>query len=167
LIVGLIGAAAAAIVVTVPPLRALAGAVVLRATLEGDTGRMADEWSPVVESISDEGLGAAVHGVGAGRSFVTGAGQERTYIHNVVLYGLYYSGIPGAGLWLLAYGLLGLGLFKRGWSDEAPELLALASLVVALFVYGQFFAVHKLLSYNLLLMLAVQGLCAGPRRSQT
>jgi len=158
------GVLALVVIAALPPLRSLAGAVILRATQEGDTGRVENEWAPVLASLGDEGLEGALWGVGAGGSFVTAAGQDRTYIHNLILYGLYYSGLPGGGMWVLAYVLLIAGLLKRGWREREPSLFALGGVVLALCVYGQFFAVHKLFSYNLLLMLAIQCLAAGPRR---
>ena len=161
----LLMASGAAVFAVTPPLRELAMSVLLRNRLEGDTGRVEDEWKPVVSALADEGTAAAVFGVGGGQSFVTGSGQERTYIHNLVLYGLFYSGVAGASMWILAYGLLVIGLVRRGWRDNAPAMFGLAGVVLGLFVYGQFFAVHKLLSYNLLLMLCLQALTAGAERA--
>jgi hypothetical protein len=63
---------------------------------------------------------------------------------------------------LLAYVLLVAGLWRRALASGDRRYLALAAMVVGLFVYAQFFAVHKLFSYNLMLLLAAQALVQPP-----
>ena len=156
---GLLGAAiAVGILYVIPHTRSLLEALVLRSQASADTGRIADEWIPAVTAVIDDGLPGVLGGIGAGQSFVTAGGEERTYVHNLLLYGLVYFGAPGLALMLLAYVLVLVGLWRRAVASADRRYLALAALVVALMVYAQFFAVHKLFSYNLMLMLAVQAL---------
>lgn len=162
---GLLGAAVAVgVLYLIPHTRSLLEAIVLRSQTSADTGRIADEWIPALNAVIDDGLPGVFGGIGAGQSFVTAGGEERTYIHNLLLYGLVYFGAPGLALLLLAYALLLVGLWRRALASADRRYLALASLVVALLVYAQFFAVHKLFSYNLMLMLALQALVQPPGR---
>ena len=149
----------------VPQTRSLLEAVVLRSLTDADTGRLADEWIPALNAVVDGRLTGVLGGIGAGQSFITAGGEERTYVHNLMLYGLVYFGAPGLALVLAAYGFVLFGLWRRAVANADNRYLALAALVVALLVYAQFFAVHKLFSYNLMLMLAVQALVQPPRRS--
>lgn len=164
-VVSLLMIVAAGTVVVTPPLRSLAGAVLVRAQTAGDTGRVDDEWIPAIGMLGGGGVPAALTGIGAGQTFVTAGGEERTYVHNLVIYALLYSGIPGATMWLLGYLILTVELLRRGWREDRPELLGGAVMVVAIFIYGQFFAVHKLLSYNLMLFFAIQMLFAKRERA--
>jgi hypothetical protein len=141
-----------------PQVRALAGAIQERTRQDQDTGRIADEWAPALSTVVDGGLPAVLFGVGAGGGFVTLGGDERTYVHNILIYAVLYQGVIGAGILLLFYAYLIASLARRGFAEEDPRYLALAALVVALFTYAQFFAVHKLLGYNLMLMIACQTL---------
>ena len=167
ILVGVLAAVAAGVVAITPPLRALTVAVITRAQTVGDGGRIDDEWSPAMAMLGGGGVPAVMLGVGSGQTFVTGEGEARTYVHNLVVYSLLYSGVPGAAMWLLGYLVLTAELFRRGWREARPELLGGSVMVAAMFVYGQFFAVHKLFSYNLMLMLAIQMLFAtGERRRE-
>jgi hypothetical protein len=162
-IAGILGTAVAVgILYLIPHTRSLLEALVLRSRTEADTGRIADEWIPALNSVIDDGLSGVFGGIGAGQSFITAGGEERTYVHNLLLYGLVYFGAPGLALMLLAYAVLLVGLWRRALASADRRYLALAALVVALLVYAQFFAVHKLFSYNLMLMLAVQALVQPP-----
>lgn len=149
----------AAAVATVPTLRVLAQAVVLRTEADQDNGRLANEWIPAVRQVSASPASLAL-GIGAGATFVTGEGEERTYVHNLGIYALVYGGITGVIATALLYLVIGAGLFHRARTDAGLEGAALLALLVALVVYAQFFAVHKLLSYNL--MLAVLAGAAVP-----
>jgi hypothetical protein len=164
-VAGVLGTAVAVgVLYLIPHTRALLEALVLRSQNSADTGRIADEWIPALNSVIDDGLPGVFGGIGAGQSFITASGEERTYVHNLLLYGLVYFGAPGLALTLLAYALLLVGLWRRALASADRRYLALAALVVALLTYAQFFAVHKLFSYNLMLMLAVQALVQPPGR---
>lgn len=164
-VAGLLGAAVAiGVLYLIPHTRALLEALVLRSQTSADTGRIADEWIPALNTVLDDGLPGVFGGIGAGQSFITASGEERTYVHNVLLYGLVYFGAPGLALMLLAYVMILVGLWRRALAHADRRYLALAAMVVALLVYAQFFAVHKLFSYNLMLMLAVQALVQPPGR---
>ncbi len=156
---GLVGlVVAVGVLYLIPHTRALVEAIVLRTQTSLDTGRVTDEWIPALNAMLDNGVAGVLGGIGSGQTFITGSGEERTYVHNVILYGLVYFGVPGLCLILLGYILLVAGLWHRGNVTGDRRYLALAALVVALFVYAQFFAVHKLFSYNLMLVLAAQAL---------
>jgi hypothetical protein len=159
-VVGLI--AVVAILYAIPHTRALLQALFIRSATSVDTGRVANEWVPALDAVVGGGLPDLLAGMGSGQSFVTAGGEEQTYVHNLVLYGLVYFGAPGLCLILLGYALLVAGLWRRGYTTGDRRYFALAALVVALFVYAQFFAVHKLFSYNLMLMLAAQALVQPP-----
>lgn len=152
------GAVAVGILYLIPHTRSLLEALVLRSQTEADTGRIANEWIPALNAVIDDGLPGILGGIGAGQSFITAGGEERTYVHNVLLYGLVYFGAPGLALMLLAYAVILVGLWRRALASADRRYLALAAMVVALLVFAQFFAVHKLFSYNLMLMLVVQAL---------
>jgi hypothetical protein len=160
---GLLGTVVAlGILYLIPHSRALLEALVIRSQTSVDTGRIVDEWIPALNTVIDDGLPGVLGGIGAGQSFITAGGEERTYVHNVLLYGLVYFGAPGLCLMLLAYVLLVTGLWRRALASADRRYLALAALIVGLFVYAQFFAVHKLFSYNLMVMLATQALVQPP-----
>src|SRR5262249_52930574 len=145
---GVLGAAVAlAILYLLPHGRALLEALAVRGRTQADTGRIADEWIPALNATINDGLRGVLGGIGAGQSFITASGEERTYVHNLLLHGLVYFGAPGLALMLLAYALILLGLWRRAVASADRRYLALAALVVALLVYAQFFAVHKLFSY--------------------
>ena len=156
------GAVAVGILYLIPQTRSLLEALVLRSQTQADTGRIADEWIPALNAVINDGLAGVFGGIGAGQSFITASGEERTYVHNLLLYGLVYFGAPGLALMLVAYALTLAGLWRRAVASLDRRYLALAALVAALLVYAQFFAVHKLFSYNLMLMLAVQALVQPP-----
>jgi len=160
LAIGVVGAAVA----TVPTLRVLARAVVLRTAADQDNGRLANEWVPAVRQVSATPAALGL-GIGAGRTFITGEGEERTYVHNLGIYALVYGGVTGVVVTALLYLTLGGLLARRAWHEPGLESAALLALLVALAVYAQFFAVHKLLSYNLMLALIAQA--AVPPVSRT
>ncbi len=156
-VAGLLGlAAATAVLYAIPHTRALVQAIILRSQTSVDTGRIADEWVPAVNATLDEGVPGLLGGIGAGQSFITAGGEERTYVHNVLLYGFVYFGLPGLCLMLSGYLILLIGLWRLGDQTGDRRYLALGAMVGGLFIYAQFFAVHKLFSYNLMLMLAAQ-----------
>lgn len=151
---------ATVIVTTVPPLRLLARSVVLRTESAEDNGRLANEWVPAVRQVSASPVHLAL-GVGAGETFITAEGEERTYVHNLSIYSLVYGGVAGLVATAILYLSIGAALVRRAHRDADLEWGALLALFVALGVYAQFFAVHKLLTYNLMLAL-LAGVAAGP-----
>lgn len=156
--VGLATAGISALVAAVPALRVLAMTLVLRSRESFDNGRIDDEWLPAIAEVLRHDLSGVLVGIGTGMSFITATGEERTYVHNFVLYLLLYNGAIGLVLVAGLYVVLFAALVQRAFARRAPEYLACAALLVALFVYSQFFAVHKLLSYNA--MIGLLGLVA-------
>lgn len=155
----------AAAIATVPTLRLLAQSVALRTEADQDNGRLANEWIPAVRQVSASPTTLAL-GIGAGATFITGEGEERTYVHNLGIYALVYGGITGAIATALLYLVIAVGLLHRARTNAGLEGAALLALLLAMVVYAQFFAVHKLLSYNLMLAVlagaAVPPLTAAP-----
>jgi len=145
----------AATILATPPLRALASAVVLRSQATGDNGRIQEEWIPVITEALQHGVTGVLFGIGGGQSFITIAGEERTYVHNLMLYALLYNGAIGLLLVLFLYLALFATLVRRAHVQRSAVYLSFASLLVALFVYAQLFAVHKLLSFNAMLALVI------------
>lgn len=153
---------------SIPHVRALSQAMIVRTRLSADNGRILSEWVPAIHQWLDGGVFDFIFGIGSGYPFVTAAGDLRTYIHNVVVYLLVYTGILGVGVSGALYYSLFRGFLR--YSDMTGNDLynAYASLLVSLFVYSLFFAVHKVLSYNLLLFIMVAvvlSLPAVPRRT--
>jgi len=158
---GLAGAVVAGTTIaTIPTLRVLAQAVTLRTATDQDNGRIANEWVPAVRQVSATASSMVV-GIGAGRSFITGEGEERTYAHNLGIYSLVYGGVSGVVIVTLFYLVLAMALARRFHRESNLESAALLALLVALVTYAQFFAVHKLLSYNLMLALIAQAAASG------
>ena len=163
--IGLVSAAVAAgAIFTVPTLRVLAQAVTLRTAADQDNGRIANEWVPAMQQVSSN-AGAMTLGIGAGRSFITGEGEERTYVHNLGIYSLVYGGVSGVVLTAVFYLVVAMALVRRFRHEAGLESAAMLALLVALATYAQFFAVHKLLSYNLLLALIAQAAAGGIARA--
>lgn len=152
---------AAGAVATVPTLRVLVQSVALRTAADQDNGRIANEWVPAFRQVSDS-PGSMLVGIGAGRTFVTAEGEERTYVHNLGLYALVYGGLLGLVVTVLFYLVVAGALVRRLREDPGLESAALLALLAALATYAQFFAVHKLLSYNLMLAL-IAAAAAAPR----
>lgn len=116
-------------------------------------GRISQEWEPAMKAYRNSGPLAWLFGIGVGTPFETADGTPRTYIHNYPIYLLLYNGSIG----LLSYLVLQLGLiflFLRRWLKKEDQV-ALACLVVlaALGAFSLFFAVHKLIAYNLIMAL--------------
>lgn len=153
-------------VAAVPALRVLASAVVLRSRTDQDNGRLTNEWLPAVKRVVASPTSLAL-GIGAGDSFITGEGEVRTYVHNLVIYSLLYGGLFGLVATALFYATVGVLLARAGSTAHGFEPAALLALLVALIVYAQFFAIHKLLSYNLMVALIAAAAVpppAGPSR---
>jgi hypothetical protein len=139
-------------VILVPTLRVLVSAVALRSRTDQDNGRLTNEWLPAVQRVSASPSSLAL-GIGAGQSFITGDGEPRTYVHNLAIYMLLYGGLLGVIATAILYLSVGALLARRALRERGLENAALLALLVALSVYAEFFAVHKLLSYNLMIAL--------------
>ena len=89
------------------------------------------------------------------------SGEERTYIHNLSIYSLVYGGLFGL---LACYGLyftVFSALVKKAYHSENSAYFSFAALLASLFFYGQLFAVHKGLAFNIMLFLII-GLALSP-----
>jgi hypothetical protein len=161
LLAGAVGILGAGVLAFVPPWSALTRSVALRISTASDNSRLDDEWAPAVRRVLDDPLSIAV-GIGAGESFITGAGEERTYVHNMVIYVLLYHGLIGLLVVGAFYGVVLILLTRRALAEASPLYAALAALLVAMLVYAQFFAVHKLFSYNAMLALIAAAGLARP-----
>lgn len=142
-------------VATVPPLRNLAMVVVERQRELGDNARLEDEWLPALQLWERRGPLASLVGIGLGEPIRTFSGDEKTYIHNQAIYNVVYTGYLGL---VMVYGVYFTSLFvflRRFWRDRSVYDLGAAACLVAIMIYALFFAVHKLLSFNLMLFTLV------------
>jgi hypothetical protein len=142
-----------------PPTKAELEAAVMKAVVEANSGqqlaagsRLHDEWGPALMQYWHNGLLEKVIGMGAGKPFKTAAGEERTYIHNFPLYVLLYQGIIGIVIWLVLNGTIAWRLFNTFIHSGSIRCAAVLSLFVSLQVLALLFAVHKLLSFNILIV---------------
>jgi hypothetical protein len=161
LLAGTAGILGAGLLSFVPPWSSLTRSVALRLTTASDNSRIEEEWAPAVRRVLDDPVAIAV-GIGAGETFVTGAGEERTYVHNLAIYVLLYHGVMGLLVVGGFYALVLTLLVRRALAEANPTYAALAALLLAMLVYAQFFAVHKLFSYNAMLALIAAASVARP-----
>jgi O-antigen ligase len=115
--------------------------------------RLINEWIPAVKTWQSSSLINYIFGIGEGKAFITSAGVDRTYIHNVVIYKLVYDGIFGLIVTLCLYIFIFKRLIQNTLVSGDLIYLAYACLLLSLFVYALLFAVHKLFSYNIMLFL--------------
>jgi len=137
---------------SMPIARHLAIALYERARIAGDNGRITEEWLPALQVYLDGDIIGLLMGIGSGTPFITASGLERTYIHNLTLYTLVYTGVIGLVATGMFYWLVTKALLRLYARFGDPLYLGYFSLVIALFLYAQFFAVHKLLSFNLMII---------------
>lgn len=118
-------------------------------------GRIYDEWLPAIHLWANSGTLKLLFGIGSGNIFRVTTGEERTYIHNLLIYSLVYGGIYGlfACLWL--YFTIFKTFIIRAFETNQPIYIAYASLLVSIFFYGQLFAVHKGLAFNAMLFVMI------------
>ncbi|ATQ41145.1 hypothetical protein [Caulobacter mirabilis] len=136
--------------------------VMLTRQREQGDGRIDSEWIPALRAYQEGGLITWLFGTGAGVGFVTYEGDVRAYVHNIFIYFLLYNGVFGVGCLIALWTTLGfrlLGLWRRNGDSTA---LALLASLVCLFMYAQLFAVHKALSFNLLLWVAMSYVMTRP-----
>lgn len=143
---------------------ALLNALLLRNAAVGD-GRIDYEVIPALELYVSSGPGVWLLGVGAGTPFVDSTLESRTYLHNVILYALLYGGLAGVFVVLALWWRLAVRVNTLWRQQGDPDWLALLSVIAAMFCYAQFFAVHKILPFNLILWLAVTCVLNAPARS--
>ncbi|MCW5589280.1 MAG: O-antigen ligase family protein [Legionellales bacterium] len=120
-------------------------------TQDYTNGRLYDEWLPAIKIWINSSWLNILFGIGSGNPFYTSLNDSRTYIHNLSIYFLVYGGLFGLMWGLLFYGILFSSLLKKAKQLKCIEYLGLACLLLCLFIYAQFFAVHKLLIYNILI----------------
>jgi len=118
-------------------------------------GRLYDEWIPALMTWLNSDLLGLFFGIGAGNAFTVLSGEERTYIHNLTIYTLVYGGFYGflSCLWL--YFMTFKTLVRQALQTEDLVYLAFASLLASMYFYGQLFAVHKGLAFNVMLFLII------------
>jgi hypothetical protein len=118
-------------------------------------GRLYDEWIPALRTWIHSGILSFFFGMGAGTTFTVLSGEERTYIHNLSIYSLVYGGVYGLFTCLWLYITLFKTLIIRAFQSHKIIYLAFSALLASLFFYGQFFAVHKGLAFNVMLFLMI------------
>lgn len=125
-------------------------------------GRLYDEWIPALKTWANSGIFSMIFGIGAGNVFTVASGEERTYIHNILIYCLVYGGFYGLFTCLFLYFILFKTLIARAMQSGQTIYLAFAALLVSLFTYAQLFAVHKGLAFNAMLFLIIGLALAHP-----
>lgn len=121
--------------------------------LDYSDGRVYEEWLPALTTwLDSDGLSLFL-GIGAGNTFTVASGEERSYIHNLLIYSLVYGGLLGflsnLGLYFIAFKTL----LRHALQSQQIIYLAFAALLGSLFFYALFFAVHKGLAFNAMLFL--------------
>ena len=115
----------------------------------GDNGRNDELLSALSVYLSSSSF-EILFGIGPGTEFSVEEGDDRSYIHNSVLYFLVYGGVFGLCIYIFIHYYLIRILLRNSRVEKYPISLSLASLLLALLIYAQFFAVHKTLPYNLM-----------------
>lgn len=116
------------------------------------TGRF-DEWMPAFEQWQHAKPLNLFFGIGSGMRFNMKYHQHQTYVHNLALNNLIYTGILGLIATLLFWFLLLRTIIMKTILTFDYSYIAFASLLLGLLFYAEFFAVHKLLSFNAILFL--------------
>ncbi len=116
-------------------------------------GRLYDEWIPALITWANSDILGILFGIGAGYPFIVLSGEERTYIHNLCIYNLVYGGFYGLFTCLLLYITLLKTLIYKAFQTQNIAYLAFAALLMSMFFYAQFFAVHKGFAFNVMLFL--------------
>lgn len=118
-------------------------------------GRINNEWIPAVRSWTNSGILSLFFGIGAGNTFTTESGEERSYIHNLTLYHLVYGGLYGLVVCLWLYYSIFKMLLYRAIETKKIIYFSFAALFSSIFLYSQLFAIHKGLAYNTMLFLMI------------
>lgn len=130
-------------------------------------GRIHEEWIPALSTWSNSGLLGWLFGIGAGHTFIVANGEERAYIHNLLIYSLVYGGLTGLAACILLYATAFKTLIIRASETQQLIYLAMAALLGSLFFYGQLFAVHKGLAFNAMLFLLLAIALIKPEKDDT
>jgi len=129
-------------------------------------GRLYDEWIPAITTWANSDILGILFGIGSGYPFIILSGEERTYIHNLCIYNLVYGGFYGLLTCLLLYLVLLKTLIYRAFQTQNIAYLAFAALLMSMFFYAQFFAVHKGFAFNVMLFVIMAiALCRPENRS--
>lgn len=118
-------------------------------------GRLYDEWIPALHTWLNSGALSIFFGMGTGSTFTVATGEERTYIHNLIIYTLVYGGIYGLFGCLWLYFTIFKTLILRAKQSQQTIYLGFAALLISIFSYAQLFAVHKGLAFNAMLFLII------------
>lgn len=115
--------------------------------------RLTDEWPSAWRRFAEGTPVEKLIGIGAGNPFKLKDGTERTYVHNWPIYLLLYQGIFGVVAFTIFIATLGFTALRQWWVRN--DVISLASLGILATMYSSatFFANHKLLSFNLLLVM--------------
>ena len=154
-------------IATVPTLRNLALTVVERQRTLGDNARLEDEWLPALHKWEQSGPAALAFGIGLGVPTPTFSGEEKTYIHNQVIYMAVYTGLIGSIFAWLIYGVAAFVLARRFLREKDPNDAAACAAIISLVSYALFFAVHKIFSFNLMIALLFAIAMRGDRRPES
>lgn len=134
------------------------------ASADYSNGRIYDEWMPALNVWMNSDIVSLFFGIGAGNTFTVTSGEERTYIHNLLIYSLVYGGFFGLiaciGLYIVAFKTL----VVRAFQTRQAIYLSLAALLGSVFFYGQLFAVHKGLAFNAMLFIILSLALYQPER---
>jgi hypothetical protein len=124
-------------------------------TSDYSNGRIYDEWIPALHFWMNSDSISLFFGIGAGNTFTVATGEERSYIHNLMIYSLVYGGFFGLLTCLWLYITVFKTLVARAFQTHQTVYLGLAALLGSIFFYGQLFAVHKGLAFNAMLFLII------------
>ncbi len=116
-------------------------------------GRIHDEWIPALTVWMNSDIISIFFGIGAGNTFMVATGEERSYVHNLLIYSLVYGGFFGLFTCVWLYVTAFKTLIIRAFETQQIVYLSLAALLGSIFFYGQLFAVHKGLAFNAMLFL--------------
>lgn len=115
--------------------------------------RLTDEWFPALTRFRSGTVLEQLFGIGAGLPFTTSTGEPRTYIHNYPIYVLLYQGVLGFVAYLVLYAVLSWRALICFWKQADLVALAAFATLAAFHVNALFFAVHKLVSFNLVMIM--------------
>lgn len=116
-------------------------------------GRLTDEWPSAWKRYTEGTIVEKVFGIGAGNPFTLNDGTERTYVHNWPLYLILYQGIFGVVAFTIFITTLALTTLYQWWKRDDVVSLACLGILATMYSSAMFFANHKLISFNLLLVI--------------
>lgn len=119
------------------------------------TGRIDAEWLPAIRIWWHAKLLNFLFGAGAGIGFDAPWGKSVTYMHNLLVYALFYGGIFGVVAVLSVYFATFYSLWEKAKILVESQYFMFCAFLFGLFCYAELFAVHKLFSYNLIFALLI------------